>query len=468
MPPKVALLNVGFEPWEPDVLPPLLISPPFGIMYIGAYLRSNSFEVALFDWSGEELGEEKKSALQAFRPDIVGVTVLISSSILRAMEVSKWSKEIGATVVWGGPEPTVLAEITLRDAPVDVVVIGEGELTMRELCTALHDRTRLNDVKGIAFIENGKVVFTSPRLRIEDLDALPMPLWDSMGDIGRYAIPFYGRKAIPMHTSRGCPNTCTFCYTKKMWGYRWYARSAEKVLEELRLIKKIYPPLGGVLFDDDLFAGDMKRLKKLCDLLIETKTDILWNCELRADEISEDLAELIEEAGCRQVCVGVESGSQRLLDMTLKGVRLEDIKAAFDTLHEVGIEGVAMLMVGLPGETEEDFAHTKRFLDRLEADCYMFAVYVPYPGTELYKVARKRGFEEPKTLQEWAMRGGEHHTMISRRNLSEVPWQRIDRFMTRMAKKAKRMRYWREFKNSPLTAPMRGAKLLLRSRKPNL
>ncbi|MGD0057104.1 MAG: radical SAM protein [Methanomassiliicoccales archaeon] len=468
MPLRVALINVGFEPWEPDVLPPLLKSPPFGIMYVGAYLRSNSYEVALFDWSGEELGEEKKSALQEFRPDIVGVTVLISSSILRAMEISKWSKEMGAAVVWGGPGPTVLAEITLRDAPVDAVVIGEGELTMLELCTALHDRSRLNHVKGIAFMENGKVVFTSPRPRIEDLDALPMPLWDSIGDIGRYAIPFYGRKAIPMNTSRGCPNTCTFCYSKKMWGYTWHARSAEKILAELRLIRKIYPPLNGVLFDDDLMAGDMKRLRRLCELLIETKTDILWNCQLRADEINEDLAGFIKEAGCRQVSVGVESGSQRLLDMTLKHVRLEDIKAAFDILHGVGIEGVAMLMVGLPGETEEDFAQTKRFLDRLEADSYMFAVYVPYPGTELYKVAREHGFEEPKTLKEWAMRGGEHHTMISRRNLSEVPWQRIDEFMTRMAKKARRMRYWREFKKSPLTAPMRGAKLLSRSRKPNL
>jgi radical SAM superfamily enzyme YgiQ (UPF0313 family) len=253
-----------------------------------------------------------------------------------------------------------------------------------------------------------------------------------------------------------------------MWGYTWHARSAEKILAELRLIRKIYPPLNGVLFDDDLMAGDMKRLRRLCELLIETKTDILWNCQLRADEINEDLAGFIKEAGCRQVSVGVESGSQRLLDMTLKHVRLEDIKAAFDILHGVGIEGVAMLMVGLPGETEEDFAQTKRFLDRLEADSYMFAVYVPYPGTELYKVAREHGFEEPKTLKEWAMRGGEHHTMISRRNLSEVPWQRIDEFMTRMAKKARRMRYWREFKKSPLTAPMRGAKLLSRSRKPNL
>lgn len=367
-------------------------------------------------------------------------------------------------MVWGGPGPTVLPEVTLRDAPADAVVLGEGEQTMLELCAALHGKKPLSGVKGIAFLDGGNCVLTGPRQRIRDLDSLPMPLWGEVGDVDRYAVTFHGRRAVPVNTSRGCPNSCTFCYTKKMWGYKWFARSAGSVIEEIALIKELYPQLGGMLFDDDLFAGDRRRVEELCNRLIESGADLLWCCELRADEIERDLLTLMSEAGCRQVLVGVETGSQRLLDMTMKGLRLEDVGAAFDALHEAGLEGVALLMAGLPGETEQDFVQTKHFLEHLGADYHEFKVYMPYPGTELYEVAKEHGFREPKTLEEWARQGEVHRSAISERNLSEVPWKRIEKLMTTMAKRARREAYWKEFKKAPLTAPIRGAKMISKKR----
>lgn len=458
--PRVALVNVGFQPDEANVNS----SPPFGVMYIGAYLRDRDVEVRLFDWSGLRLDNDRKRALEEYDPDVVGFTVLLSSSILRAMEVSRWSKDLGAVVVWGGPAPTSLPEMTLRDAPIDYVVIGEGEETMLDLCRCVGSGHMPDAVKGIAFRRDGEFVATAPRPRIKDLDSLPMPLWDSLEDLGRYLVPFHGRMAMPMNTSRGCPALCSFCYTKKMWGYRWSSISARRIVEEIRLIQSIEPRMNGVIFDDDLFAGSVDRVREFCKILIEEGIDLLWNCELRADQISEDLLGLMKRAGCRQVLVGVESGSQRLLDMTLKKTTVDDLKRSFDIIRKIGIEGDALIMVGLPGETEDDFRSTERLLEELRAYHYEFKVYMPYPGTELLEVAKAHGFIEPGSLTEWANRSEVHRTAIAERNLSKVPWKKVERLMDKMERRTRKARYWEAFKEDPLTAPARAVRLFKKSK----
>ncbi|MDD1746861.1 MAG: cobalamin B12-binding domain-containing protein, partial [Methanomassiliicoccales archaeon] len=127
---KIALVNAGFEKGEPGII----VSPPLGIMCIGAYLRQNGFEVRLFDWSGEDLSEGMLEQLKGFGPDIVGLTVIMGTSIIRSKRISSWAKDLGAMVVWGGPLPSVLSEMCLLQAPVDYLVMGEGEETMLELC----------------------------------------------------------------------------------------------------------------------------------------------------------------------------------------------------------------------------------------------------------------------------------------------------------------------------------------------
>jgi anaerobic magnesium-protoporphyrin IX monomethyl ester cyclase len=458
--PKVALINVGFEPGEPIVQR----SPPFGIMCVGAYLRANSIEVCLFDWSGQVLGEDRKKELRDSEPNIVGFTVLVSSSIARASTVSNWAKEIGATVVWGGPGTTTLTDMVLREAPVDVAVIGEGEQTMLELCVALKGKSNLNGIEGIAFLLNGTVVRTAPRQRITDLDSLPMPLWDAVGDLGSYLIPFNERMAMPMVTSRGCPGTCNFCYTKKVWGYKWVARSPEKIVEEIMLVRHLDPKLGAVSFDDDLFACSHDRVGKLCELLIEKRMDLRWTCEMRVDQVDEDLLVLMKKAGCRMVLLGVESGSQRMLDIAMKSVKVEQIKEAFKVVHKVGMESLAFIMVGLPGETEEDFRQTKRLLKTIKADRHELKVYMPYPGTKMLDVAKEHGFNEPRSLVEWARNSEVHRSYIKDRNLSEVPWEKIQAFARSLERRERRQVYWREFKNNPMTAPLRALKRLIRPR----
>ena len=284
---RIALVNVGFDPREEE----LKLSPPYGIMYVGAYLRQLEMEVRLFDWSGEELDMEKRRSLELYRPDIVGVHVKIGSVIERAIEPSEWGKEMGAKVIWGGPGPSILPEMMLREAPVDVLVLGEGEVTMAELLDAICSGRPLEEVDGIAFLKDGIFVRTPTRQRIKELSELPIPLWKDLGDLDRYHIPFYGRTAIPLITSRGCPGNCTFCYTKVMWGYKWTALSPERMVEEIELVRSIDPSIGAFIINDDLFSLETRRVSRFCTLLKEKGIDILWNCEMRADTVGPDLYE---------------------------------------------------------------------------------------------------------------------------------------------------------------------------------
>ena len=449
---KVALVNVGFEQGEEGII----VSPPLGIMSIGAYLRQNGMEVAIFDWSNEALDPSKEEALRAFRPDIVGFTVIMGSSAVRSKRVSAWAKAMGAKVVWGGPLPSVLMDLCLRQAPVDAVVVGEGELTMMDLCRSLALEIPLEDVKGVAFLKNGELVRTPHRERVKDLDSLPMPWWEAVLPLDKFLIPFHGRMAMPMVTSRGCPGTCSFCYTKTMWGYKWTSRSAAKVVEEIQTLRELEPRVGAIIFDDDLFAGDVKRILEFCRLLREKGLDIAWNCEIRARDIKEPLVQEMKAAGCVELLVGVETGSDRLLKTVLKGVRKEDIVEAFRIIHRAGVQGNAMLMVGMPGETLKDFEDTEKLLRELEADGFYFSLFLPTPGTEYFEVAKAHGFKEPANLEEWATLGGYGISSYPQRSLSEVPWEMVQKMIAREAKRARYRAYRQAVKKDPLGAVSRG------------
>ncbi len=447
----MALVNAGFERGRKDVI----VSPPLGVMCVGAAMTREGYEVALFDWSGLDLDAERRESLEAFRPDVVGLTVVMGTSILRSIEISNWGKKMGAKVVWGGPFPSVLPEMVLREAPVDFAVIGEGEQTMIDLAHVLASTGDPKTVDGLAFMHGKTLIRTAPRIRMTDLDKLPMPMWQELGDLSKYLINYHRRKAIPMVTSRGCPGTCAFCYTKSMWGYRWTSRSAEKVVEEIQLIMKVDPRITAFIFDDDLFAGDPKRIFDFSELLISRGMDIKWNCEIRAKDITRELVIKMKAAGCQELLLGVETGSQRLLDKLCKGVRVEKIMEAFEIMHQEGMKAIAMLMVGLPGETMEDFKATDKLLRRIKADGFYFSLYIPSPGTAFLEESKSHGFEEPKDLNGWAGMGEFNVEAYESRSLSKVPKNKVDAMINREQRRVRRNQNWISFRNDPAGAMAR-------------
>lgn len=455
---RVALVNVGFMPGEADLRP----SPPFGIMQLGAYLRQHGHDVALLDWSGEALDRDKRSTLEALRPEVVGVHAKISSALTRAAEVSGWAREQGATVIWGGPGATALPHEVLRDAPVDVAVLGEGEATAVELLETLERGGDLGSVRGIAYRRDGKTVRTTPRGRITDLDALPLPWWEGLGDLSRYHVPLHGRQAVPLVTSRGCIGQCGFCYARGMWGGKWIGLSPQRVVESMEHVRSLDPAVGGFLIIDDLFYAHPNRVREICRLIRERQPDIVWNCELRADSIDPVLLREMRAAGCRQVLMGVETGSPRLLRLANKDITVEQVRQAARALHAADIELYAMMVNGLPGETEEDVEESERLLREIAPEYAEFSTYMPYPGTPLYPQALSSGWDPPRTLEGWGELGTFDIAAVDRKGLTAVPGRAYRDMARRTKRRAVVRSYVQAVAKDPLSAPARGMKYLFR------
>ncbi len=458
---KVALINVGFGPEERELRP----SPPFGIMHLAAYLREEGHDISLLDWSGEELDERKRNVLSSIDADMVGIHVKISSVILRALEVSRWAREDGRTVMWGGPGPTTLPEMTVLQGPVDVAVLGEGEVTTSELLRTLETGGDLASVKGIAFTRDRQAVITERRERIANLDTLPMPWWEGLGDLSKYLVPLHGRSVVPIVTSRGCTGRCGFCYARAMWGGRWHPLSANKTLDTMEHVLALDDRIGGFLIIDDLFYADPRRVRDICSGIKERGMDIVWNCEIRADLIQPELLEHMYDAGCRQVLIGVETGSPRMLEAISKGMTVETLERAAAEVHNAGIELYAMMVSGLPGETDEDARATEHLLRTIRPEYTEFLSYTPYPNTPLFEDAVREGFVPPETLEDWGRFGTYDLSAIDRKGMANVSSQRYLDIERRTKRRAVMRSYVGSAFKEPLTAPIRGLRYLFKDGK---
>ena len=419
------------------------------------------YNVKLLDVSGEDINDRVKQEIIKFAPDVLGVHVKVTSAIERATIVSNWGKEVGAKVMWGGPGTSVLPELMLKEAPVDVMVIGEGEKSANELCNAWESGSDLGSVHGIAFMKNGSMVRTPPSQRLDDLDTLPRPLWKDLGDLSKYYVPFRGRNAVSLITSRGCPGNCGFCYTKAMWGYRWTAHSAEWVVDEMERIMTIDKGVGGFIIIDDLFAGDMARVNDMCKAVRERDLDIKWNCEIRADMIEKQTVKAMREAGCREILIGVETGSSRLLKLIGKGITVDDIRNAAKTLHDEKIDLYAMIMSGIPTETLDDVDDTEKLLKEIKPEFTDVMAYTPYPGTAMYDLAMKNGFVPPATLAGWANIGTYELSTIDKKGMGSGVQEDYERLSRKMGRRARLQNYFREVRKEPLSAPIRGIRYFI-------
>ena len=335
---------------------------PLGLGYLAAVAKGN--EIIVIDENVETLNLEK------INPDIVGITST-TPSFPRAMEIAKTVKKLwrGTTLVIGGTHVTFVPEDALMGG-VDVVVRGEGEHAFLELL----EGRELGRIKGIAYMEEGRIIKTPDRELIPDLDSLPFPAWQ------RFPLQGYG--IMSMITSRGCPYSCSYCSATRFWRHHVRYRSPENVLEELKLITEQGFKL--IRFMDSTFTLDKKQCLRICELIKKEGLDLKWSCETRADTLDDEILEAFSTSGCNLICIGVDSGSQRVLDETNRRMRVSSIKKAFEKIRKYGIATRAYVTFGFPGESEKGVMETMKLLEEAKPEQILLSLATAYPGTELW------------------------------------------------------------------------------------
>jgi len=356
-------------------------SPPLGIGYLAAVAENQGHECRVLDLNVVPWPSEQE--IVDFSPDLL----LLSAMTIqyRAVKIIVNKMKGKAPIVLGGPHASIFREKLLEDG-IDIVAVGEGENTLLSLLKSFPDS--LEQVPGIIFKKDGRIVNTGDPERVKDLDALPFPAWHYL-DLDLYANTYYGRECLPIISSRGCPYHCVYCF-KGVFGDRIRMRSAENVFQEILFFKEKYG-IGAFQFQDDLFSIKRSRVEELCQLLSDNKVDILWRCLARADQVDFALLQLMQRAGCKSVAFGIESGSQEMLDKMGKKTKLEQAVKAIEACNKLGIVSKGYYIIGLPWETHQTAEETIRFARKNRTTQLQFTLPLAYPGTELWNIGKRKG-----------------------------------------------------------------------------
>jgi anaerobic magnesium-protoporphyrin IX monomethyl ester cyclase len=287
-----------------------------------------------------------------------------------------------------------MPETLLEQPMVDYVVMGEGERAMVELAqhitTSIAEKAHVG-IAGVGYKHDGALVKNAPKF-IENMDEIPFP--------ARHLLPMHlydrtieflnAKPADVMNISRGCPFSCAFCETKKLWGSACRTFTPARVMDEVKYMVDEFGTRG-IYFINDNFTIKRNETLQLCNLLRKSGLDLEWVCDTRTDLITKELLESMRDAGCKAIWFGVESGSQRILKRINRTITLEQTENAFRLCKQVGIRVACSFMLGFPDETREDLEATRRFADKLDPDWCQFNVFIAYPDSALYQEMLETG-----------------------------------------------------------------------------
>lgn len=389
----------------------LTVCPPMGLLYLSSVLLENKYNVSIIDADIEDLLlEDVKEKIRKEKPNIVGITMntfQTKSVFETAQAVKDVNPEI--IVIVGGPHPTIVEKELLEACQwIDISVIGEGELTMLEIVKAIEKDGTLGNIDGICYRNGGNIKMTSPRKFIENLDTLPLPAIDLVQPIERYRgiFPSSRKPTIQVMASRGCPFKCTFC-SNPVWGKKVRFRSPESVLNEVEWLHKRFG-VREIFFHDDTFNLNREWFEKICNGIIDKGLNekIKFKTPFRVNKnlIDEELLNLAKKAGFWMIFYGVESGNQKILNITRKGTTLEEIERAFKLTRKAGIKTYGSFMIGNIDENPETIKDTINFAKKIHPDFFGFAIAIPYPGSEFYETAKKRGYLIEKDFTKYDFR----------------------------------------------------------------
>jgi anaerobic magnesium-protoporphyrin IX monomethyl ester cyclase len=359
---------------------------PLGLGYIAAFLRQQGHQVRLLLSLTPEILQHQ---LQSFQPELVGISCMTPTfpqAVAICREVKNRSK---AATVLGGPHVTALREEILQVQPeIDYVVLGEGELTIAELCRMLEQSDReVSQIQSLVYRTADGTVKANPRRDlIKDVDSLPFPARDlvDMSRLGTHKYIDVGRVSATMISSRGCPFKCAFCSSHITMGKIYRFRSAQNVLAEIDELASRYQ-VNHIAFEDDTFTLNRDRVETICRGLIQRNYDLTWYCLSRVESMDLELARLMRRAGCRLVSFGIESGNQDILQKIHKKISLPAARQAIDACYRAGLRSQCTFILGFPFDTAKTMADTLHFAQELSPTIAIFFALVPYPGTEMYQ-----------------------------------------------------------------------------------
>ena len=388
------LLTHGYflqeDPKEQEIMKPYV---PLGILCISAYLEKNGYENEVFDSTFSSF-EKLSRYLLSHQPDVIGIYTNLMTK-LNVLKIVKYCRSHAALqhikIILGGPEVRNHVDNFLKYG-ADVIVLGEGEQTMLELVMVYDKKLEktLNEIEGIAFMKEVKVVKNEARPNLRDLNELPFPNRHKV-NLQLYFDAWksrHGTSAISVSTMRGCPYTCKWC-SRAVYGLSYRRRSADKVAEEILSIQENYD-VDSIWFVDDVFTISHKWLREFREALKKRNLKIQYECISRSDRMNEEVIQLLKDTGCFRVWIGAESGSQKVIDAMDRRVDVQQVREMIRESRRHGIQAGTFIMVGYPGETDEDVKLTLEHLKKSDPDLYTITVAYPIKGTPLYEEVERQ------------------------------------------------------------------------------
>jgi anaerobic magnesium-protoporphyrin IX monomethyl ester cyclase len=428
--------------------------PPLGLGYLGAILEKEGHKVKVLDIDAENISKgDLITLLKNFNPLLVGITCT-TPTYKNAVELGALIKNIIPTkIVLGGIHPTIDPENAIKAKSIDMLIIGEGEKTIKELAEFIEkNETDFSKINGLVYKKENKIIINNPREMIQNLDELPFPARHLFGS-RKYTYPdaLY-EQSFPIFTSRGCPGQCTYCCSKQIFCGKFRYRSAKNIVDEIEYLIKKYGAKEIHMWDD-CFTLIKNRVFEVRNEFIKRKIKIkvAFPNGLRVDMVDPEILKALKEMGTYSIAFGVESGNQDILNKIKKGTKIEQIIKAFKETKKLGIEIWGFFMIGLPGETKETIMDTINFAIKLNPDIAKFHILKPYPGSEAYHDLLKQNLIMDYDYSNYGIHIGPVHRLptVSKKEMMAYQKLAYRKFYLRpsiLLKQLKRIKSWNRFK----------------------
>lgn len=372
------------------VIPPL---PPTDLMYLASIAEQQGLEAMIRDYS---LGGNFEEDLKEFKPDylLLNVATPTLQSDLDCLKIAKKICPKIITIAKGAVFLTFNSEILLKNKALTYIISGEAEETLKEL---LSGDVEINNILGLWHRDGLVAKFNGVRPFIQNLDELPFPARHLI-DNNIYRRPDNNNVQAVIKVSRGCPHHCFFCLATPTSGSKVRMRSPENIIAEIRECITKYN-IKNFIFWSDIFNQDREWTMNLCKKIIDSGLKFTWSANTRADTADERMANYMHKAGCRLVSIGVESGSQYILDKIGKGTTINEIRDTVKAFKKAKIKVYNYFVIGLPWDDEDTINETINFAIELDSDFVSFYTATPLPATRFYHYVKNELHEEIESFE---------------------------------------------------------------------